>query len=411
MFLAHAPISFLGNELIQRKSIAKLKQNEKVLVGIAALLFGIMPDIDILILVGAGLPSFIHHTIISHTPIFYILLWLLLKLIYWIVKRWFSKPVSKFLNPEFVNVLLNTFLIATLLHLLADLFAEDIMLLYPFTTQNFTLLKYVLEPNMFGGYFLSITFGVETLITGIFGAYLLNRLFKKSVIHMILNIILIVPATLFFCMNAYAHFNAYNSSILRDDEEQANVDIDGDSVFDSYDMDVDNDGKDNVIDIDLKELVAQVKVILESNKWTANSDATSLSGKFKYEYGGLSSFRLLSQAYADIHSPINPVLRNMLTENGSIERYSFEYDSQAALFEYFASKNILVELDQNSEDALTKGAIFFAIDSDGEVLNMGIVVDSESVGTVLPYDERLKTHTFNEFTNYYGDDTKIMITR
>ncbi|MBU1120149.1 metal-dependent hydrolase [Patescibacteria group bacterium] len=408
MFLAHAPISFLGNELIQKKAIAKLKQNEKVLVGIAALLFGIMPDIDILILIGSGLPSFIHHTLISHTPIFYIGVWLLLKLIYWVVRRWFSKPVEKFLNPEFVNVLINTFLIATLLHLAMDIFAEDIMLLYPFTTQNFTIFKYAFEPNLFGGYFMGLTFAIEILMVGIFLIYLFNKIIKRSRFHTIMNICYIIPGMLLLVLGTYAHFNTYNRSILRDINGKVNVDIDMDGVYDAHDMDIDNDGKDNILDIDLKNLVPQVKTILESGKWTADSTMTNLDGKVRYSYGGMTSFRLISQAYFNIHSPISPVLKDMLMKDGSIEGYSSEYDAQNAFYKYFNYRKILKTL--NPDTVLAQGAMFFVLDDKDAVLNMGIVLENSNVGTVLPYDTNLKTHTLQEVTNYYGGDVKLMTT-
>jgi len=408
MFLAHAPISFLGNELIQKKAIAKLKQNEKILVGIAALLFGIIPDIDILILIGSGLPSFIHHTVMSHTPIFYIGVWLLLKLVYWVVKRWFSKPVEKFLNPEFVNVLLNTFLIATLLHLAMDIFAEDIMLLYPFTTQNFTIFKYAFEPNLFGGYFMGITFAIEILMVGVFFIYLFNRLIKKSTFHTVMNVCYLLPGILLLGFGIYAHFNTYNRSILRDINGKVNVDIDTDELFDGYDMDIDNDGKDNILDIELKNLVPQVKAILESEKWTADSKSTKLGDKFKYEYGGMTSFRLISQAYYNIHSPISPVLKDMLMKDDSIEGYSSEYDAQTAFYKYFNYKKMLKVL--NPDAVLAQGAILFVLDDKENVLNVGIALESGNVGTVLPYDKNLKTHTLQEVTNYYGDTAKLMTT-
>lgn len=408
MFLAHAPISFLGNELIQKKAIAKLKQNEKILVGIAALLFGIIPDIDILILIGSGLPSFIHHTAISHTPIFYIGVWLLLKLIYWIVKRWFSKPVEKFLNPEFVNVLLNTFLIATLLHLAMDIFAEDIMLFYPFTTQNFTIFKYAFEPNLFGGYFMGITFAIEILMVGIFFIYLFNRLIKRSAFHTIMNVCYLIPGILLIVFGTYAHFNTYNRSILRDINGKVNVDIDMDGTFDGYDMDIDNDGKDNILDIDLKNLVPQVKTILESGKWAADSESSKLVDEFKYEYGGMTSFRLISQAYYNIHSPISPVLKDMLMKDNSIEGYSSEYDAQTAFYKYFNYRKMLKAL--NPDTVLAQGAVFFVLDEKDTVLNVGIALENNNVGTVLPYDKNLKAHTLQEITNYYGDSVKLITT-
>ena len=87
MFLAHAPLSFLSNEIIQKKRISKLTQAEQIFVGIFALLAGIAPDLDIFVLQGLNLPTFIHHDIISHTLIFYVGVWILLKLIVWLIYK------------------------------------------------------------------------------------------------------------------------------------------------------------------------------------------------------------------------------------------------------------------------------------------------------------------------------------
>ncbi len=411
MFLAHAPIAFLGNQLMQKKKIVQLKQSEAVIVGIFALLFGILPDIDILALIGFSVPQFMHHAYMSHTPIFYIGIWIFLRLFYWVSKRWFNKTTLKFLNPEFVNVILNTFLIATLLHILADIFAEDIMLLYPFTTQYFTIFKYALQPNLFGGYFLGVTFGLEVVLCSVFFIYLLNVVFKKSLLHKIVNILLVVPSILFLILTIYAHFNTYNRNILYDSNGKVNYDLDYDTLRDDLDMDVDNDGKDNIMDIDLKKLVAQVKEIVESKKWTADIEDSSLQGQIRYKVGGFTSFRLLSQAYSNIHSPISPVLKDMLTKDGSIEKYSRIYDSQGAFYKYFNNKKILLELDPNVEGTIAQGALFFVSNDKEEVLNMGIVLEENNLGTVLPYDKNLKTHTLKELTNYYGTEVKIWTTR
>ena len=305
-------------------------------------------------------------------------------------------------------MLINTFLIATLLHLAMDIFAEDIMLLYPFTTQNFTIFKYAFEPNLYGGYFMGITFAIEILMVGIFLISLLNRFIKKSTVHTILNVLFVVPGILLIGFGTYAHFNTYNRSILREINGKVNVDIDTDGIFDGYDMDIDNDGKDNILDIDLKNLVPQVKTILESGKWTADSRSTKLVDEFKYEYGGMTSFRLISQAYYNIHSPISPVLKDMLMKDNSIEGYYPEYDSQEAFYKYFNYRKMLKAL--NPDTVLAQGAIFFVLDEKDTVLNVGIALESNNVGTVLPYDKNLKTHTLQEVTNYYGDKVKMMTT-
>lgn len=411
MFLAHAPISFLANEWIQKKSLSKLKSNERIIIGIAAFLFGLLPDVDILILLATTTPTFMHHTLISHTPIFYICLWLFLKLFFLILNKWFNKPTKKFFNPEFTNILINTFLIATLFHLFADYFAEDIMLFYPFSTQNYSMFKYILEPNLFGGYFYNVQFGVEAVFVSIFFVYIFNILFKHTKWLKAVNISMLSLAGLFFGFSLFAHFNTYNKSILKDSNENSNYDIDYDSLSDGLDMDVDNDGKDNILDIELKHLVSQVEAIIDSKKWAADPEDHTLWGKIKMEYGGISSYRLISQAYWNLHSPISPVLKNMLNQDGTLSGYSWDFDSKDTFYKYFNDKNMLIDLDTNSTPTLPQGAIFFILDNEKKVQNLGIILTNDKVGIVLPYDNVLTYHSFSDVTNYYSSNETFVITK
>jgi len=412
MYLAHAPISFLANQLIQKKGVAQLKQNEQVLIGIAALFFGILPDFDMLVLIGTTTPTFMHHSIISHAPFFYIALWIFLKLLFWVFDRLFNKATKKVFNPEFTNILLNTFLIGTLLHLLGDIFAEDIMLLYPFSTQYFTFFKYAFEPNLFAGYFYGITAGVEAVIIGIFLAKILDIFFKSGSLLKIVKFLIISLGVLFFTYTICTHVNTYNRNILYGSDNKPNYDTDYDTLFDGMDMDVDNDGKDNLVDIDIKELVTEVEKILDSGKWSADVNDTSLIGRIKYKAGGITSFRLISQAYWNMHSPISPVLKNMLTKDGSIGKYSWDYVSLDAYYKYFNNYQLLATLSRDSDTALSSGAILFVLDNKDTVLNIAIVLREGKIGTVLPYDKNLQPHSYTDLTNYYSvEDTKLFITK
>jgi hypothetical protein len=53
------------------------------------------------------------------------------------------------------------------------------MLLYPFSTHQFTLLKHVFEPNSFSGYFFSPYFALELFIVALAFVSLARRFYKN----------------------------------------------------------------------------------------------------------------------------------------------------------------------------------------------------------------------------------------
>ena len=69
MFIAHGPISYVLNEVIQRKEIKNISNQEQLLVMILSILFGIFPDIDLAILSMTNIPAFNHHLISTHSII------------------------------------------------------------------------------------------------------------------------------------------------------------------------------------------------------------------------------------------------------------------------------------------------------------------------------------------------------
>ena len=50
MYLAHGAASYIVNEAVQKKRISKLNDHEQLIVAILSILFGIFPDIDLVIL-------------------------------------------------------------------------------------------------------------------------------------------------------------------------------------------------------------------------------------------------------------------------------------------------------------------------------------------------------------------------
>lgn len=409
MFLAHAPISFLTNEIIQKKRISKLTQNETIFVGIFALLAGILPDLDLFVLQGLDLPVFIHHQIISHTLIFYIALWLIFKLLFALIYKLFSKKTTKFLNKEFLNIILDTFLIGTIVHILADFLVGRIMILYPFSTQGYTIFGSLFDSNLFAGYFFSIAFGIETVICAIFLAYITKSIFRNSIVLKTVNIVIITITTLFLGLNIFSSIKTYKQSTSTNTSANFSYDMDRDFVLDDIDIDTDNDGTDNILDVDIKELVEQVHAIVATSKWTAYDDS-SLIAKYKNTYGGFTSYRLISQAYFNLHSPITPVLWNQAIANGDVDYYTDELNNLKTFYDYFNKKEILSSLTSEAT-VFSNGTIFFILDQQEDVLNVGIVTGNDSVGIVLPYDKRTKIHTFSDVTNYYGNSVAVEFTK
>ena len=139
MFLAHAPVSYLANESIQKRKISGLKNS-------LSLFFGILPDFDFFLLSMLRVPTYTHHDFITHTPIYWIGLWLLLILLSKLIYPHLNTKTRQFLTKDFLNIILNTFLIAGLSHLLADLLVSDIALLYPISDYPFSILRNIFEP-------------------------------------------------------------------------------------------------------------------------------------------------------------------------------------------------------------------------------------------------------------------------
>ena len=400
MFLAHGPISYLANEIIQKKKISHLKFHEQILVSILAIFFGILPDIDLLILPMFSIPQFSHHNYFTHTPLFYLGLWLLLKLNIYIFNRIVNKKTSAVLHHDLMDVILNTFLIATMIHFLADTLVGGIMLLYPISTFKFTILSSFMVPNLFQQYFLLPDFAIELILCSLFFIHIYNKFFLKNIFFDVLKYFFISASAVFLFVTVFFSTQTYNKSYMYDDNGKTNYDVDMDWLNDKKDMDIDNDGIDNIVDIDLRKLTKEVKNISESGK-LASFD----TGTIQYMFGGFNSYRLLSQAYFNISSPIEGVLRNTIKER----EYWTKLEYPELLYGYFNANALLKELDVTQESVLNIGTLIFLLDEGDKVVNIALVIDEDSVGVVLPQDRQLKTHTLQElFESKY---TSVKVTK
>ena len=105
MYLAHGAASYIVNEAVQKKRISKLNDHEQLIVAILSILFGIFPDIDLVILPLISTPSFTHHSTFTHGILFFLSLWLLLNILFFVLKKMLNKKGRKILNDELLNII------------------------------------------------------------------------------------------------------------------------------------------------------------------------------------------------------------------------------------------------------------------------------------------------------------------
>ena len=407
MFLAHGPASYIANELIQKKEISNLKYHEQIIVGILSFLFGILPDVDLLVLLMTDIPPFRHHEIFSHTPIFYISLWLILVLTSKGVRILLNKKSSKFLNGNFIDVILKTFLISTLVHLLMDLVVNDVMIFYPISDKPFTLLKYVLEPTYKAGYLLSTGFSLEILIVSIFVKLITEKYLQTTKLLKTATTLFIISSIIYVIFTFSISRFTYNRSYLYDGNNRINHDIDYDTLLDSNDSNIGNNGENNLYDIDKELLSKNARAIVESSKLTNNGNI-DIFKNIKSLYGGLDSAGIVTQAFYQSHKPLTPVLRDFYTQEYQ-HGYKLEYRTENLLYEFLKKDNSLLELNTKATFILPEGKIFFVKNRNNEISNIGITLDNNCIATVLEYDNVLQLHTYTELKSKIEEGSKIEI--
>lgn len=406
MYIAHAPISYLANEAIQSKKIKRLKMGEQILVALCALLFGILPDFDIFLVAMLNVPRFIHHGIVTHTPVFYIVIWLILKGMIYIKEKFLNRKMNKSLDKNLSHILADTFLIGTLSHLFADFIVDSIMLLSPLSDNKFHLIKYLFEPNLYAGFPFSVMDSIEIFFIALFIYALYKKFIKKNKVVDISLKVLILLATLYVPFAIWASSNTYNSSYLYGEGDELAQDIDYDSISDGQDPDVGNTKKDNLEKVSSEELLKEAEEIISSGKWT-NRDSNGLRKKIKNAFGGFSSYRIISQAHYNLRLPVEPVLRDFYAKNYGFESYFyFDYKYPTLLFEYLEEKGMLEEMNLDESSQMTPGKIFFLVErsEETEILNLGIILEENSLATVLQGDEYLTEHKYMEVMESYDEE-------
>lgn len=307
MLIAHGPIAVLTAFAFQKKEFNSLSYTEKVLFIISSVILGILPDFDMFYLVARGRPAFQHHDLISHTPIFWIVLGIIL---------FFSMKIFKFPKSDtFKKMFLVTLLIGALSHIFADLFTGYIMLLYPFSNQYFTFLGGLLPDNMFSGYLANPIFGLEILIISIFIFFIIKEYFN------IKPAFIILLSSLYFVFNCFMYSNTYQIDMYKKNSNGSPIyDTDRDSLADSYDYDYDNNFVNNFDQVPKKELFEQFQKVLQSTKFIPSKNR-SVVENVTYYYGGHDILRGILQSYAQTGNYLTPVVHDYMERN-SIKNFS-----------------------------------------------------------------------------------------
>lgn len=389
MFLAHGPISYLANEKLQKKKIERLKLNDQILIAFLSLFFGILPDFDMFLLYAKDLPIFIHHNIITHTPFFYITIWILLKIGTKILQKVLQTRWQKILNMELANIIVDTFLISTIVHLLADLLVSNIMLLYPLSDIKLSILGNLISPNLFAGYLLSPFFVIEIFFILLFAFRIYLRFFKTANWGKILFATVLVTTTLFFPISLYICSSTYN------DTSGVEKDRDMDGILDGMDSDIGNDGIPNMFKVSESEILDNTLDIVNSGKWASSQK------DLRYRLGAFDSYRIISQAYINTGFPIEPVLRNGEAVNSNDYYYGKNLIYQDLLFAYL--QDYLLELNLESSVNIPSSKIFFILDGEQNILNLGITLEGNYLAIVMDEDQKITMHSFEEVKNTYKD--------
>jgi hypothetical protein len=399
MFIAHGPLSVVLNEVVQKKEISNLTKGEHITVVMLSFFFGILPDFDILALSMTNIPPFLHHQVFTHSVLFWVLMWLMLYLCIYILKRISNSEVKRILNSKVISVIQFSFLIGVLSHLFADVLLSYSQILFPLKTE-ITIFGGILTKNYFSGYLYSPSMALEGVILGVFLLFLYKSFLKENNILKYILFTLIGGFSLLFCINTYMNLNTYNNTHYRQ-EGKIVYDQDYDSLLDYNDPDIDNDGRNNLIDVNRSNLVKSVYEILESEKLTTNK-GESLWENIKYRYGALNSYRLISQAFLDQNKPIEPVLKIYAQQEYEIEGYVIDEKYEDVLFSYFEQRKLFRDLTRRN----IPGKLLFVVDEvENKLINIGVFLNGNEVGIVLPTDNRTKVHTMEELVDYYPEYT------
>jgi hypothetical protein len=212
---------------------------------------------------------------------------------------------------------------------------------------------------------------------------------------------------LLFTIGMYTQ--TYNKGLHFDANNDVTEDLDFDGIKDPYDYDVNDNDINNIDEAVSSHIASSGEVIIASNKIAVpqKKDLDTLE-KILYEYGAMNSYRIISQAYFENRLPIEPVLEKEVKNRMESPIYCIDFEPVEELYTYLKNNNSLLNLNISSPQLLAQGKIFFILDEEMNILNLGLTLTENNVGIVLPNDVRLTEHSFTEILENY-DKESILI--
>ncbi len=404
MFIAHGPLSALLMEKIRRRYFNKI--DGKFIPGfiILTILAGILPDFDFFILAAQAKPAFLHHSLITHTPIFWIAVSGVVYIVLKFVQRYAKEAIGTFLKNGGTNLITLSLLIGSLSHVFSDMFTGHIMILYPLTSKAFTLTANILPINPITSYFFHPFFIVELGMVLIFLAVITPLLFNIPLkIQRIVTGASILIITILLVGTTYLHQNTYNPGLPKDSRGMYVYDRDEDYVHDYRDYDINNNGIDNIEDANRNVIAKNAKTIIMSNTL-----ATFNNPRLE-RIGYISPFGLISATYYKSGYTLEPVIKRILSSQDQ------DLDIRYNLNTYYDTLTVKDGLRKIDRGALNIGkadlgkTIFIIVD--GKVETAGIIIEGGYIATVFKNDRRLKLHTIDEFIEQFKDGATLEIER
>ncbi|HVX93185.1 MAG TPA: metal-dependent hydrolase [Candidatus Dojkabacteria bacterium] len=401
MIIAHASVSIIANRLLNKKGYKN--KGISIMSDILAAIFGIFPDFDFFYLVAFGGSSFDHHSLASHTPIFWIFIFLILRYGLYFISKFFNKDTKSTFNKEIIDTFTLSLLIGTLSHIVADLFTGQIRLLYPFVNYGFSLFGNLTPNNLFAGYIMNPIFGLEliVIITSIY--ILVVDYFKTKGYKKLLQFFTFFFSILIIVSYGAIYYMTYHKEVFPLDQNGLpNYDQDKDHLIDTSDLDTNNDGKNNLQDVDYKQLVRDANDILNSHKLTGYN-------RFALKIGGYDSSRIIFGAYAQQDKSAIPVLDNYMLVNHIT--FNDKRDYMSVFLDYLTHyKSISEKTHIDNLRTISEGNIFFVMDNNDNLVDEGMVLDNHKIAITLPDEKELKVHTMWDLKQAYSDkDYYILI--
>ncbi len=388
MIFSHAPAGYIITYFSSKISKIKFTKKQTFWIFLFGIIFAIFPDLDLFYYYFIS-ASETHRALITHTPILY----LAISLIVFLVGYFTKKRIVKFIS--FI------ILISSFSHLLLDSIGSGVAWLYPFDKLPYGLLSFSsLSEGFYGENFFAINYSIEISILVVFLNLLFFIKFKKLKTSIIIatSLFTVILISILFYINQ--HMFSINSNVYYGDLDSDGImnmkdlDIDGDNIINLEDVDANNNEKSNLSD--LIETAEKMRGVYY------DSTEEGLYGLFS-RFGFLSNIDVIykSYDYAGIF------LKNEIGEDFKKEPNNYigtpnkDYlfsDRTENLYNYCKNKDLIFN------DDLQIGDIVF-YENNSNISHVSLFIDKPNLVLDAGIESRVVKTEIENVENKYGSST------